>query len=80
MDKIDQYLQKFGNIKRSTCGTINIDPLQRGGILTDEARAALMEWGDGYSICDFCPGALDQIKTPPIHDFIHGSWALTRPG
>lgn len=71
MDKIDQYLQKFGNIKRSTCGTINIDPLQRGGILTDEARAALMEWGDGYSICDFCPGALDQIKTPPIHDFIH---------
>ncbi len=68
---IDQYLQKFGNIKRSTSGTINIDPLQRGGILTDEARAALVEWGDGYSVCDFCPGALDQIKTPPIYEFIH---------
>jgi Sep-tRNA:Cys-tRNA synthetase len=68
---IDQYLQKFGNIKRSTSGTINIDPLQRGGILTEEARAALLEWGDGYSVCDFCPGALDQIKTPPVYDFIH---------
>ena len=21
--------------------------------------------------CDFCPGVLDQIKTPPIFDFIH---------
>jgi Sep-tRNA:Cys-tRNA synthetase len=71
MGNIEQYLQKFGNIERSTCGTINIDPLQRGGILTDEARAALMEWGDGYSVCDFCPGSLDRIKTPPIYDFIH---------
>jgi Sep-tRNA:Cys-tRNA synthetase len=50
---------------------INIDPLQRGGILTPEARDALVEWGDGYSICDFCPGNLEEIKKPPIHDFVY---------
>lgn len=50
---------------------LNLDPLQRGGILTEDARRALIEWGDGYSVCDFCSGALDMIKTPPIHDFIH---------
>lgn len=70
---IEQYLNKIPSIKRSTHGTINIDPLQRGGLLTDEAKKALIEWGDGYSICDFCPGALDMIKTPPIHDFIHSA-------
>ncbi|MBE0523500.1 MAG: O-phospho-L-seryl-tRNA:Cys-tRNA synthase [Methanosarcinales archaeon] len=63
--------EKFKNIKRSTSGAINIDPLQRGGILTEEARQALLEWGDGYSVCDFCPGVLDMIKTPPIYDFVH---------
>lgn len=51
---------------------INIDPLQRGGLLTPEARRALAEWGDGYSICDFCPGKLEEIKKPPIHDFVYG--------
>lgn len=29
------------------------------------------EWGDGYSVCDVCQGALDKIKTPPIEKFIH---------
>ncbi len=69
----DMSLQKFGYIKRETLNSINIDPLQRGGILTDEARRALLQWGDGYSICDFCLGVLDQIKKPPIHDFVHGA-------
>ncbi len=59
-------------LKRSTLGMINIDPLQRGGLLTPEARRALAEWGDGYSICDFCPGKLEEIKKPPIHDFVYG--------
>ncbi|MDI6640038.1 MAG: O-phospho-L-seryl-tRNA:Cys-tRNA synthase [Methanocellales archaeon] len=62
-------LEKFLN--RETLHMINIDPLQTGGKLTPEARAALIQWGDGYSVCDFCPGALDEIRTPPIHDFIH---------
>lgn len=58
--------------KRETKDFINIDPLQTGGKLTEAAREALVEWGDGYSVCDFCTtGRLDEIKTPPIHDFIH---------
>jgi len=65
--------EKFKNIKRSTSGAINIDPLQRGGILTEDARQALVEWGDGYSVCDFCSGVLDKIKTPPIYDFVHNA-------
>jgi Sep-tRNA:Cys-tRNA synthetase len=67
----DSSLQKFGFIKRETLGSINIDPLQTGGLLTGAARQALVEWGDGYSVCDFCGGVLDQIKKPPIHDFVH---------
>ena len=64
-------MQKFGLIRRDTPRAINIDPLQTGGILTPEARQALAEWGDGYSVCDYCGGVLDQIKTPPIFDFVH---------
>ena len=58
-------------LKRETKDFINIDPLQTGGKLTDEAREALLEWGDGYSICDFCQGRLDEIKKPPIYNFVH---------
>ena len=64
-------LEKFCNLKRDIA-QINIDPLQRGGILTPEARAALLEWGDGYSVCDFCAGRLDLIKSPPVEEFVHG--------
>jgi Sep-tRNA:Cys-tRNA synthetase len=63
-------LEKFKCMKRDTA-EINLDPLQRGGILTPEARAALIEWGDGYSICDFCAGVLDRIKNPPVEEFVH---------
>lgn len=58
-------------LERQTKDFINIDPLQTGGRLTEEARRALLEWGDGYSVCDFCTGRLDEIKTPPIHEFVH---------
>ena len=67
----DASLQKFGLVRRDTPRAINLDPLQTGGILTPEARQALAEWGDGYSVCDYCGGVLDQIKTPPIFDFVH---------
>jgi Sep-tRNA:Cys-tRNA synthetase len=67
----DSSLQKFGFIKRETLGSINIDPLQTGGLLTEAAKQALVEWGDGYSVCDFCGGVLDQIKKPPIYDLVH---------
>ena len=46
----DSSLQKFGFIKRETLGSINIDPLQTGGLLTGAAKQALVEWGDGYSV------------------------------
>ncbi|MDF0592139.1 O-phospho-L-seryl-tRNA:Cys-tRNA synthase [Methanotrichaceae archaeon M04Ac] len=64
-------LDKFRCLKRSTTGAINIDPLQRGGVLTPEAREAMMEWADGYSVCDFCTGSLEGIENPPIKEFVH---------
>jgi len=50
---------------------ININPIQAGGRLTREGRKALIAYGDGYSICDYCfkPFRLDFIKRPPVHDF-----------
>lgn len=64
-------VDKFGFIKRDTPRLINLDPLQTGGILTPEARRALLEWGDGYSVYDYCMSSLNQIKTPPLFDFVH---------
>jgi Sep-tRNA:Cys-tRNA synthetase len=52
---------------------INLHPIQRGGILTEAARNALPEWGDGYSTCDWCPpktARLDMIHDPPISEFL----------
>ena len=51
---------------------INLQPIQRGGILTEEARRAILEFGDGYSTCDWCPpktARLDMITDPPIQQF-----------
>ncbi|RLI13591.1 O-phospho-L-seryl-tRNA:Cys-tRNA synthase, partial [Candidatus Bathyarchaeota archaeon] len=43
-------------------GVVNLNPIQRGGILPEEARRALLEFGDGYSMCDFClKGRIDMI-------------------
>ncbi|MBZ3935762.1 O-phospho-L-seryl-tRNA:Cys-tRNA synthase [Methanimicrococcus blatticola] len=61
----------FQFIKRDTRDFINIDPLQTAGLLTDAARDALIEWGDGYSVCDYCNGALDLVKKPPIQEFVY---------
>lgn len=51
---------------------INIQPIQRGGVLTPEARKALIVYGDGYSVCDYClkPFRLDYIKKPGIQSFV----------
>ncbi len=56
-------------VQRQVKDFVNIDPLQTGGMLTEDARKALLEWGDGYSVCDFCEGNLHEIKKPPIKDF-----------
>ncbi len=67
----DSALSKFGFISRGPKDAINIDPLQTGGKLTEDARKSLVEWGDGYSVCDFCGGVLDLMKKPPIEEFVH---------
>ncbi len=55
------------NLKRPSRGLINIHPIQRGGILTEEARKILLEWADGYSVCDVClEGRVDLLKNPPV--------------
>jgi len=67
-------LERYAGISRPyKSGYINVHPIQRGGILSEAARRALLEFGDGYSICDFCPpkeARLDAIKKPPIASFM----------
>jgi len=67
----NKSLQKLASLHRSHKGFINLMPLQTGSILTDAAREALIEFGDGYSVCDFCPGSLHNITNPPVRDFVH---------
>ncbi|MCK5699167.1 MAG: O-phospho-L-seryl-tRNA:Cys-tRNA synthase [Candidatus Aenigmarchaeota archaeon] len=57
------------NLKRENKDCINLNPLQTAGKLTEPAKKALIEFGDGYSICDFCSGTLDEIEKPPIKTF-----------
>jgi len=50
---------------------INVQPIQRGGVLTPAAQKILVEWGDGYSICDNClKGDIRSIENPPVNEFI----------
>ncbi|RLJ01059.1 MAG: O-phospho-L-seryl-tRNA:Cys-tRNA synthase [Candidatus Aenigmatarchaeota archaeon] len=48
---------------------INLNPIQRGGILTKEGREALIEFGDGYATYDLSPG-LEIEDMPIIKNFI----------
>ncbi len=69
-----ERLEKYKGLKRDFAEDeyINLQPIQRGGILTEEAMKALLEFGDGYSTCDWCPpktARLDMITNPPIQDF-----------
>ncbi len=63
-------MTKETELKRAHKDFINIMPLQTGGILTDAAKQALLEFADGYSVCDFCQYSLYEITKPPIRDFI----------
>lgn len=49
---------------------LNLNPLQRGGVLPLAARKALYEFSDGYSVCDYCAGRLDQVTKPGIENFL----------
>jgi Sep-tRNA:Cys-tRNA synthetase len=66
----NKSLQKLANLQRQHKGLINLMPLQAGGMLTEAAKEALTEFGDGYSVCDFCEGSLCNVKNPPIRDFV----------
>lgn len=63
-------LEKLGSLVRPHRGMINIMPLQTGGLLTEAARRAMTEFGDGYSVCDFCQGRLSDIVNPPVKQFV----------
>jgi len=64
-------LEKYRDLHRETTGLINVHPIQRGGVLTPEARAVLAEFGDGYSVCDYCFEArVDLVAKPPVRDLV----------
>ncbi len=66
-------LRKYSGISREAArpGVINVNPIQRGGLLSPEALKVLQDFGHGYSICDFClKGRIDTIKRPPVSDFL----------
>jgi len=70
-ERLDRYLGLKREFKEENY--INLNPIQRGGVLTSEARKALLEFGDGYSTCDWCPpkaARLDAIERPPIAQFM----------
>jgi Sep-tRNA:Cys-tRNA synthetase len=68
--KSSQSLGKLSGLRREHKGLINLMPLQTGGMLSEAAKEALVEFGDGYSVCDFCQGVLCDISNPPIRNFV----------
>ena len=62
--------QDYGLKRDTERNNLNLNPLQRGGVLPVEARKALYEFSDGYSACDYCAGRLDEISKPDIKDFL----------
>lgn len=69
--KDNKGLQKLGELHRKHKDLINLMPLQAGGILTEAGKQALIEFGDGYSVCDFCSGSLGNLTNPPVQEFVH---------
>ena len=62
--------QNYGLNRSIERENLNLNPLQRGGVLSAAAREALYEFGDGYSVCDYCAGRLDEIAKPSIGGFL----------
>ncbi|MEJ2249066.1 MAG: O-phospho-L-seryl-tRNA:Cys-tRNA synthase [Candidatus Lokiarchaeota archaeon] len=72
LDYNQELINKYSNLRRNVNEKyINIHPIQRGGILTPEAYKALINYGDGYSLCDNClKGRIDKIQNPPVVEFL----------
>jgi len=49
---------------------INVNPLQAGGRTYPDTRKVVTSYVDGYSVCDWCAGALCKIDKPPIKKFL----------
>jgi len=49
---------------------VNVNPLQTGGRTYPDTRKAVTAYVDGYSICDWCAGALCLIDKPPVKKFL----------
>ncbi|MDP1553484.1 MAG: O-phospho-L-seryl-tRNA:Cys-tRNA synthase [Methanobacteriaceae archaeon] len=62
--------QNYGLNRSIERENLNLNPLQRGGVLSAAAREALYDFGDGYSVCDYCAGRLDEISKPSIGGFL----------
>lgn len=62
--------QDYELTRNTERNNLNLNPLQRGGMLPVEARKALYEFSDGYSVCDYCGGRLDEISKPMIKGFL----------
>lgn len=62
--------QDYSLNRKTERNNLNLNPLQRGGVLPPESRQALYEFSDGYSICDYCAGRLDEIPKPSINNFL----------
>nr|MDO8110024.1 O-phospho-L-seryl-tRNA:Cys-tRNA synthase [Candidatus Sigynarchaeota archaeon] len=65
MDITKDELKKFQGLLRDNTPDqyINLQPIQRGGVLPPESRKTLLSYGDGYSMCDFClSGRIDEIE------------------
>jgi Sep-tRNA:Cys-tRNA synthase len=62
--------QNYSLNRQTERENLNLNPLQRGGVLPPESRQALYEFSDGYSVCDYCAGRLDQVSRPSISGFL----------
>jgi len=62
--------QDYGLNRSTERRYLNLNPLQRGGVLPKEARVALYEFSDGYSVCDYCAGRLDEVSKPSVSSFL----------
>ena len=71
MEDLVRQSQKFKDLHREALKYINLNPLQRGGILSDAARKLVNEWADGYSVSDYCGGCLDKIKKPSAGEVLN---------
>ncbi len=48
-----------------------IDPIRSGGIVPDEIKEKLIDYIDGYCVCQYCKGNLNEITKPNLKKLIN---------